>query len=168
MSPNSWMMSTICFIPVVIMDSVSKNLLSCFPRCPLTFITLSSTATISPVSYFENPKPLTSFLTISSNHGLPDISMVSISFHTFKKFITHIELLPSCTIIVVQRISISHILDSCNAFESFLSQLKHLSKLLVRFKHISFSFTDVEKLPSFENFKTHEQTYDFLKATTFL
>ena len=43
-----------------------------------------------------------------------------------------------------------------------------MSKLLVRFKHVSFSFTDVEKIPSFANFKTHKQTYDFLKATTFL
>ena len=100
-NPNSWMMLVICFIPVIIMDSVSKNMLSCLPRCLVTLITLSSTATIAPVNYFANPKCLTAFITISSNHGLPDISSVSISFHTFKKFVTHDELLPSCTIITV-------------------------------------------------------------------
>ena len=71
------MMSTICFIHFVIMDSVSKNMLSCLPKCLVTFITVSSTTTIVPVNYSKNPKPLTAFIAISPNHGLPDISVVS-------------------------------------------------------------------------------------------
>ena len=119
-NPNSWMMSTICFIPVVIMDSVSKNMLSCLPRCPVAFITLSSSTTIAPINYSANPKLVTAFITISSNHGLPDISVVSVSFHTFKKFVTRIELLPSCTIInVLMDLNFPHT-DSCNSSKSFL------------------------------------------------
>ena len=98
---NSWMMSAISCIPVVIMVSIAKNMLYCLPKCPLTFVALSSIAMTTPVNHSANPKPLTVFLTISSNHGLPDISMVSVSFHTFKKFVTHNELLPLCTIITV-------------------------------------------------------------------
>ena len=95
------MMSTIGCIPVVIMVSVGKNMLSCLPRCPVTFIALSSTATTALVNYSANPRPLTTFLTISSNHGLLGISVVSVSFHTFNEFETNIELLTSCTIITV-------------------------------------------------------------------
>ena len=98
-NPNSWMMSTISCIPIVIMISIAKNLLSCLPKCPLTLVALSSATMTTPVNYSANPKPVTVFLTISSNHRLLGISAVSISFHTFKKFVTNIELLPSCTII---------------------------------------------------------------------
>ena len=83
------------------MVSIAKNMLSCLPMCPLTFVALSSTATTPPVNYSMNPKPLTVFLTISSNHELPDISMVSLSFHIINKFVTHNELLPLFTIITV-------------------------------------------------------------------
>ena len=100
-NPNSWMMSTIGCIHVVIMVSIAKNMLSYLRRCPLTFVDLSSAAMTTLVNYSANPKPLIVFLTISSNHRLPDINMVSVSFHTFKKFVTHNELLPLCTIITV-------------------------------------------------------------------
>ena len=100
-NPNSWMMSTIGCIHVVIMVSIAKNMLSYLQRCPLTFIDLSSAAMTTLVNYSANPKPLIAFLTISSHHGLPSISMVFVSFHTFKKFVTNIELLPSCTIIAI-------------------------------------------------------------------
>ena len=95
------MMSSICFILIIIMDSVPKNMLSFLPSYPITFITLSSTTMIVPVDYSAKPKPLTAFITISSNHGPPDINVVSVSFYTFKEFVTHNELLPLCTIITV-------------------------------------------------------------------
>ena len=100
-NPNSWMMSTISCIPVAIMVSIAKNMLSCLPRCPLTFAALSSAATTAPVNYSANPKPLTVFIIISYNHGLLGINTVYVSFHTFKKFVTNIELVPSCTIIAI-------------------------------------------------------------------
>ena len=83
------------------MISIAKNLLSCLPKCPLTLVALSSATMTTPVNYSANPKPLTVFIIIPSNHRLLGINVVSVSFHTFKKFVTHIELIPLCTIITV-------------------------------------------------------------------
>ena len=61
-TPNSGMMSAIDCIPFVIIVLIAKNLVSCLPRCSLTFVSLSPAATIVPVDYPANPKSLTIFI----------------------------------------------------------------------------------------------------------